>query len=46
MTVAVVDVENDQPDRDELAAAYREASESSESLAEEREDTSHEAWWD
>ncbi|SEL03061.1 hypothetical protein [Haloferax larsenii] len=44
VTVAVVEVENDQPDEDELAAAYREASESAESLAEEWDDTSDEAW--
>lgn len=44
VTVAVVEVENDRPDRDELAAAYREASESAESLAEEWDDTSEEAW--
>lgn len=35
VTVAVVEVESNRPDEDELAAAYREASESSESLAEE-----------
>lgn len=44
VTVAVVEVENDHPDEDELAAAYREASESAESLAAEWEDTSEEAW--
>jgi len=44
VTVAVVEVESDQPDEDELAAAYREASESAESLAEEWDDTSDEAW--
>lgn len=44
VTVAVVDVENDRPDGDELAAAYRDASESAESLAEEWDDTSAEAW--
>ncbi|KAB1192911.1 hypothetical protein GJR96_05400 [Haloferax sp. MBLA0076] len=44
VTVAVVEVENDQPDEDELAAAYREASESAESLAETWDDTSDEAW--
>ncbi|ELZ76933.1 MULTISPECIES: hypothetical protein [Haloferax] len=44
VTVAVVEVENDQPDEDELAAAYREASESAESLAEAWDDTSDEAW--
>ena len=35
MTVAVVEVESDRPDEDELAAAYREASESADRLAEE-----------
>ena len=44
VTVAVVEVESDQPDEDELAAAYREASESAEALAEEWDDTSDEAW--
>ena len=44
VTVAVVEVESDQPDEDELATAYREASESAESLAEEWDDTSDEAW--
>jgi hypothetical protein len=44
VTVAVVDVETDRPDGDELAAAYRDASESAESLAEEWDDTSAEAW--
>lgn len=44
VTVAVVEVENDQPNEDELAAAYREASESAEALAEEWDDTSDEAW--
>ncbi|WP_224448345.1 hypothetical protein [Haloprofundus salilacus] len=44
VTVAVVEVENDRPDGDELAAAYREASESAESLANEWDDTSDEAW--
>lgn len=44
VTVAVVEVENDHPDEDELAAAYREASESAESLAAEWDETSEEAW--
>ena len=35
MTVAVVEVESDRPHEDELAAAYREASESADRLAEE-----------
>lgn len=44
VTVAVVEVEPDQPDEDELAAAYREASESAETLTEEWDETSDEAW--
>ncbi|WP_222918273.1 hypothetical protein [Natrinema sp. SYSU A 869] len=44
VTVAVVEVESDHPDEDELAAAYREASENSESLAEEWAEVSDEAW--
>ena len=44
VTVAVVEVESDRPDEDELAAAYREASESATALAEEWGDTSDEAW--
>jgi hypothetical protein len=44
VTVAVVEVENDRPDEDELADAYRDASESAEALAEAWDDTSEEAW--
>lgn len=44
VTVAVVEVESDRPDKDELAAAYREASESAETLAEEWDKASDEAW--
>lgn len=44
VTVAIVDVEPDRPDEDELAAAYREASESASTLAEEWDETSSEAW--
>jgi len=44
VTVAVVEVESDRPDEDELAAAYREASESADQLAEEWQGASHEAW--
>ena len=44
VTVAVVEVESDHPDEDELAAAYREASESAGELAEEWDDASDEAW--
>lgn len=44
VTVAVVEVESNQPDEDELAAAYREASESAETLTKEWYGTSNEAW--
>lgn len=44
VTVAVVDVESDRPDEDELAAAYLEASVSAESITEEWDETSEEAW--
>jgi hypothetical protein len=44
VTIAVVEVENDGPEEDELAAAYRDASESAETLAEEWGDASDEAW--
>jgi hypothetical protein len=44
VTVAVVEVESDRPDEDELAAAYREASESAASLGKEWDETSDEAW--
>ncbi len=44
VTVAVVEVDSDHPDEDELAAAYREASRSAEELAEEWDDVSDEAW--
>ncbi len=44
VTVAVVEVESDHPEEEELAAAYREASESAESLAEEWDEASDEAW--
>ena len=44
VTVAVVEVESDRPDEDELAAAYREASESADDLAEECKGASDEAW--
>ncbi|MFC4450780.1 hypothetical protein [Halorussus aquaticus] len=46
VTVAVVEVESDGPDEEELAAAYRDASESAETLAEEWADASDEAWDD
>ncbi|WP_128476821.1 hypothetical protein [Halorussus pelagicus] len=46
VTVAVVEVEADNPDEEELAAAYRDASESAKKLTEEWEDTSSEAWGD
>ena len=44
VTVAVVEVESDRPDEDELAAAYREASESAEELTNEWDEASDEAW--
>jgi hypothetical protein len=44
VTVAVVEVESDRPDEDELAAAYRAASDSAAGLADEWSGTSDEAW--
>lgn len=44
VTVAVVEVQSDRPDEDELAAAYRDASESAEVLADEWRGASDEAW--
>jgi hypothetical protein len=44
VTVAVVDIEPDRPDDEKLAAAYREASESAEELAEDWNESSGEAW--
>ena len=44
VTVAVVEVENDRPDEEELADAYRDASESADALAEAWDDTSDGAW--
>jgi hypothetical protein len=44
VTVAVVAVESDRPDDAELAAAYREASESAEALAEDWDEASSDAW--
>ncbi|RMB13722.1 hypothetical protein ATH50_2162 [Haloplanus aerogenes] len=44
VTVAVVEVESNHPDEEELAAAYREASESAETLAEDWDEASGEAW--
>lgn len=44
VTVAVIEVETDRPDEEELAAAYRAATESAEELADEWDDTSDEAW--
>ncbi len=42
--VAVVEAESDGPDDEELAAAYREASDSAEVLAEEWSEASDETW--
>jgi len=44
VTVAVVEIESDRPDDEELAAAYREASESAEALTEDWDNVSGEAW--
>ncbi|WP_336135363.1 hypothetical protein [Natronomonas amylolytica] len=44
VTVAVVEVDSDCPDEDELAAAYREASKSAEELSEAWDVASDEAW--
>lgn len=44
VTVAVLDVEDDRPSDDELAAAYRDAAESARSIAREWESASDEAW--
>ena len=44
VAVAVVDVESARPEGDELAAAYREASESAETLTAGWDDASEEAW--
>lgn len=44
VTVAVVEVESDRPGDEELAAAYRKASESAETLAEDWDEASTEAW--
>lgn len=44
VTVAVVEVESDRPDDDELAAAYREAADSASTLATEWDETADEAW--
>lgn len=44
VTVAVIEVESDRPDEEELATAYREASESANALADEWDETSDEAW--
>ncbi len=44
VTVAVVEVESDGPDEETLAAAYREAAESADTLTTEWDDASEEAW--
>lgn len=46
VTVAVVDVESDGPDESELAAAYRDATESASALAEEWDGASAGVWDD
>lgn len=44
VTVAVVEVEDDRPDEDELAAAYRDAATSARDITREWEHASDEAW--
>jgi len=44
VTVAVVEVATDRPDEEELAAAYRDASESAGTMAEAWDGASDEAW--
>lgn len=46
VTVAVVEVESDGPDEEELAEAYRDAAESATDLAETWDTASGEAWDD
>ena len=46
VTVAVVEVESETPDEEELAAAYRDASENAAALTEEWDEASDEAWTD
>ena len=44
ITVAVVDIEDDRPSEDELAAAYRDAADSARDINREWEQVSDEAW--
>jgi hypothetical protein len=44
ITVAVVDIEDNHPSEDELAAAYRDAAESARDINHEWEQVSDEAW--
>lgn len=44
VTVAVVEVENDRPDEEELAAAYRDAATSARDITREWSHASDEAW--
>ncbi|WP_330630251.1 hypothetical protein [Halocatena halophila] len=44
ITVAIVEVAEDQPNEDELAAAYRNAAESAREITREFEQVSDEAW--
>ncbi len=46
VTVAIVDIEADQPDEEELAAAYQEASDSASKMANKWDNSSNEAWND
>ena len=44
VTVAVVAIENDRPNEEALAAAYRDASESTDDITRDWEHASDEAW--
>jgi len=44
VTVAVVEIEDNGPNEDELAAAYRDAAESARGITREWEQVSDEAW--
>jgi hypothetical protein len=44
ITVAVVEVEDDRPSEDELAAAYRDAAESARDITRDWDHVSDEAW--
>lgn len=44
ITVAIVEIEDDRPTDDELAAAYRDAAESARTITHEWDHASEEAW--